>query len=730
MPAPPTPVDVEGLVARMTLEEKVGQLNQVSGPGGVPADLAAAVARGDVGSILNEVDVAVVNELQRIALEESRLGIPLLFGRDVIHGFATIFPIPLGQAASFDPELVRECAEVAAREAAASGIRWTFAPMVDIGRDARWGRVAECLGEDPHLSSVLARAMVQGFQGDDPSGPGRLGTCVKHFAGYGACEAGRDYDYTSIPEIELREVHLPPFKAALDAGVLSFMASFSDLNGVPASANRHLMTGILRDEWGFEGLVVSDWRSIPELTDHGIAEDERDAARLAADAGIDVDLAGGAYASHLADLVRAGEVPETRLDVMVTRVLRMKERLGLFERPETDPRLLPVPGRPEHLAAARRAAIRCTVLLRNEGDLLPLAPEALGSVAVLGPLADDPIEQLGTWAFDGDPGLSVTPLQAIREALAPAGTEVAWVPGLESTRSRERSGLDEAVRAAAASDVALLFLGEEAILSGEAHSRADIRLPGAQEELVRRVAATGTPVVLVLMAGRPLALEGTAELADAVLYAWHPGSMAGPALADLLFGRAVPSGKLPMSLPRVSGQVPIYHARRNSGRPAGPDRYIHLDDFPRHAHQTSGGNTCAHLDAGYTPLFPFGFGLSYTRFVYRDIRVDRPTVPLGGRVRIEATVWNAGSLPAEEVVQLYVRDLVGSVTRPVRELKGFHRVLLAPGECRRVAFDLHTDDLAFHRADLARVTEPGRFHAWIGGDADADLQASFEVVQD
>jgi len=726
---------IREILDRMTLREKVGQLNQITGrEGPVTEELAQRVRGGEVGSVLNEVDVRRVNELQRIAVTESRLGIPLLVGRDVIHGFRTILPIPLGQAATWDPELVRRGARLSALEAAGHGVRWTFAPMVDIGRDPRWGRVAECLGEDPHLAGVLAAAMVRGFQGDDLADPGSLAACAKHFAGYGASEAGRDYNTVSIPEGELRSVHLPPFLAALEAGVATFMASFSDLNGIPASANRFLLTELLREEWGFDGFVVSDWESIPQLCVHGLTADGREAALAAATAGVDMDMVSEVYTDHLAELVGEGALHEAHLDVMVARVLRVKFRLGLFENPYTEPERFPVDPPPSHFALAYDAAARSAVLLRNHEGLLPLAMERLESIAIIGPLAQEPQEQLGTWVFDGDPSFSVTPLEAIGALAAeevghrPSPVRVRYVRALETTRSEDRSGFAEVVEAAESADVALLFLGEEAVLSGEAHCRTDISLPGAQEALIRAVRETGTPVVLVVMAGRPLALEAVLDQVDALLFAWHPGTMAGPALADLLFGRAAPSGRLPMTFPRVTGQIPIYHAHRNTGRPATPGTFVHMKDLPRGASQLSTGGASFHLDTHYTPLFPFGFGLTYTEFVYSDLQVTPARIATDGQVRISVTLENTGDRNGVEVAQLYVRDPVASVTRPVRELKGFQRVALGAGERRTITFHLRAADLAFPGRDMKEVVEPGRIQVWVGGDAHAGLEGGFEIV--
>jgi beta-glucosidase len=719
---------VTELLSRMTREEKIGQLALVQGAHGqVPDHLRDALREGRIGSILNEVQVDTVNQLQRIAVEESRLGIPLLVGRDVIHGFRTVLPIPLGQAASWNPGLVARGARIAALEAAAAGINWTFAPMIDIARDPRWGRVAESLGEDPCLTGVLGAAMVRGFQGEDLARPGGIAACAKHFAGYGACESGRDYNTTDIPEHELRNVHLRPFKAAVDAGVASIMTSFSDLNGVPATGNEMLLTGILRGEWRYDGLVVSDWESVRQLAVHGLTPDDRESAYEAANAGCDVEMASTTYADHLGSLVSEGRISPAHLDAMVANVLRAKFRLGLFDTPFTDPAGLPAAACPEHLQVAREAALESVVLLKNDHRTLPLAADALTSVAVIGPLADDPHEQLGTWIFDGDARDSRTVLQAIR-ALVADRAAVHHVRGLETTRSRDRSGFAEALALAESSDAVILCLGEEAILSGEAHCRADIGLPGAQEELIEAVAGAGKPIILVVMAGRPLALERILGKVQALLYAWHPGTMGGPAIVDLLFGGASPSGKLPVTLPRVTGQIPIYYAHKHTGKPPTPESFVHIDAIEARAPQLSVGNTSFHLDAGYTPLFPFGFGLSYAAFDYSDIRVSHPVLTIPGTITISADVTNTGDREAAEVVQLYVRDLVGSITRPVRELKAFEKIALRPGERRTMDFTLATSDLAFCGRAMRLAAEPGRFHAWIGGSSEASLRTEFALV--
>ncbi len=723
---------LDELLSQMTLEEKVGQLQQVQAAGGhVPEHLRQALREGRVGSVLNEVHVDTVNELQSIAVNESRLGIPLLVGRDVIHGFKTVFPIPLGQAATWNPSLVERAARVAAQEAAAAGINWTFAPMVDIGRDPRWGRVAEGFGEDPFLTGVMGAASVRGYQGAELSAAGSIAACAKHFAGYGASESGRDYNTTNVAENELRNVHLPPFKAVIDAGVASLMTSFSDLDGVPATASQLLLRRILRDEWSFDGMVVSDWESIRQLAVHGFTAGDRDSAYEAVTAGVDMEMASTTYADHLVSLVHEGRVSIEQVDALTANVLRTKLRLGLFESPYTDASRFPAAGNDEYLAIARESALESVVLLKNAHHehhaVLPLALERLASLAVIGPLADDPYEQLGTWIFDGDPQYSVTTLQAVR---AHVGDRVVvhHAQGVRNTRSSDESAIADAVEVAERSDAVVLVLGEEAILSGEAHCRADITLPGAQETLIRAVAATGKPIVLVLMAGRALALERIVEHVHAVLYAWHPGVMGGPAIADLLFGVASPSGRLPTTFPRVTGQIPIYYAHKHTGKPPTNETVVHMNDIEARAPQLSVGNTSFHLDVAHTPLFPFGFGLSYGAFDYANITVSDAVLRHHGTIMVSVDVTNVGQHTADEVVQLYVRDVVANVTRPVRELKAFDRIRLHPGERQIVRFTLTADDLAFHGRQMRRMTEPGAFHVWIGGSSATELRTEFTLA--
>lgn len=715
------------LIQQMTLQEKIGQLHQVDAGGETISDtLRADVANGRIGSVINQDSLIVGNELQHIAVKESRLGIPLLAGRDVVHGFRTVMPIPLGQAASWNPDIVREGARIAALEARRNGINWTFAPMIDIARDARWGRIAEGFGEDPYLTGTLGAAMTAGFQGDDLGAPGSIAACAKHFAGYGASESGRDYNTTNIPENELRNIYLPPFKAAIDAGAATLMSSFSDIDGVPATANAFLLKQVLREEWGFDGMVVSDWDSVRELSVHGLTANDREAAFEAASAGVDMEMSGGAFIDHLADLVEGGQIALAEIDHKVANILRVKFRLGLFEAPFTEPDDYPAFGSTEALAVSKLAATDSAVLLQNRASTLPLDIEDLSSLAVIGPLADAPAEQLGTWVFDGDAGLSVTPLQAIRDMTA-GQIEVSYAPALTSTRDQSTDLFDDAITAAQGADAVLLFLGEEAILSGEAHSRADINLPGAQVQLVRELRKAGKPIIAVIMSGRPLTLDNILDDTDAILFAWHPGSMAGPALCDLLFGLVSPSGKLPVTFPKAVGQIPLYYNHKNTGRPPSPNTIVHIDDIEPGATQTSLGMTAFHLDTGYKPRFPFGFGLSYSTFEYSHLEISTSSLQVGEKLQISVQLTNTGPMAASETTQLYIRDLVGSVTRPVRELKRFAKTHLRPGETRTLTFELETRDLSFYRRDQSFGVEPGEFHLWVGGDSTCDLRAEFRL---
>ncbi|MCX2830946.1 glycoside hydrolase family 3 N-terminal domain-containing protein [Microbulbifer thermotolerans] len=726
---------IQSLLAQMSVQEKIGQL-ALRDWGTFKAedmkDIKQAIREGRVGGFLNvnfsSVDNNAFEELQRLAVEESPRGIPLLFGQDVIHGYETIFPIPLGQAASWNPELIRNGARIAAQEASADGIRWTFAPMIDISRDPRWGRIAETLGEDPLLTSILGVAMVEGFQTDNLSDPTSLAACGKHFAGYGAAEGGRDYNSAYIPERLLRDIYLPPFKAGIDAGMQSIMSTYSSLNDVPGTGSPFLFKQILRDEWGFDGFVVSDWNAVMEMIPHGYARDAKHAAALAANAGIDMEMHTDTYEQFLARLMDEGEFTEAQLDTAVANILRVKLRLGLWENPypraKTPAEREQIIRNDQFLNAAKEAAKETFVLLKNDKQLLPLKKGQ--TVALIGPLADAPHEQMGTWVYNGNKEHSRPLLPALRAMVGDKG-KILYAAGLEYSRDTSTRGFKAAIKAAKKADVVLFVGGEEAILSGEGHSRGDIRLPGAQAQLLAELAKTGKPLAMVLMAGRPLQLDQTLEQADAVMMAWHPGTMAGPALAEVLYGETSPSGRLPLSWPVGAGQIPIYYNHLPTGRPATDDNYTRIEKIGREVFQHQPGNSSNLLDYGHKPLFPFGYGLTYSEFHYSELELSDSTLDADGQLHVSATITNTGKRTATETVQLYVRDLVGSVSRPVRELKGFERITLAPGESRRVSFTLKANQLAFHNAQMQQVIEPGEFHVWIAPDAESGLQGSFTL---
>ena len=682
--------------------------------------------RGEVGSILNCTDPEQVNRIQRVAVEESRLGIPLIVARDVIHGYKTIFPIPLGQAASFNPEIVEKGARVAAVEASSDGIRWTFAPMIDVSRDARWGRIAESLGEDPYLTSVLGVAMIRGFQGDSLDDSTSVAACAKHFVAYGASEGGRDYNSTYIPERQLRDVYLPPFKAAVDAGCATFMTSFNDNDGVPSTANRFVLRDILRDEWDFDGMVVSDWTSVSEMINHGFCADAKDAAEKAVNAGVDMDMVSEAYIRNLALSVEEGKVPMKVIDDAVRNILRLKFRMGLFDNPYVDMSREDMTYVPAHLETARKAVEQSVILLKNDAGTLPLG-DRIRTIAVVGPMADAPYEQMGTWTFDGEREHTVTPLAALREMYGDR-VRIIYEPALAYTRDKSQAGIARAVNAARRADVVIAFVGEEAILSGEAHSLANVELQGAQKQLLRAVAATGRPLVTVVMAGRPLVLTDEADVSDALLFAFHPGTMGGPAIADILLGKVNPSGKTPVTFPRMAGQVPVYYGQKSTGRPALSEEML-VDEIPVEAGQTSIGCRSFYLDAGSTPLYPFGYGLSYTTFEYSGLMLSSDTYGMDDDITVTFNLSNSGPCEGTEIVQLYVRDLVGSVTRPVKELKAFRRVTLGSGETQAVSFNLPVRDLAFWGMDMTYGVEPGAFTLWVGPDSATGLSADFTVVK-
>lgn len=712
--------EIEQLLSRMTLEEKIGQMNQLNFDG-MSDELVQRIKKGEVGSLLNIIDPKQVNELQKVALENSRTGIPMIIGRDVIHGFKTIFPIPLGQAASFDPQMVETGAHVAATEARELGVNWTFAPMLDISRDARWGRIAESLGEDPYLAGELGAAMVKGFQGQNLSDPTSIAACVKHFIGYGAAEGGRDYNSTNIPPHLLYNVYLVPFKKAIDAGAATLMTSFNDNDGIPASGNKYLLKDVLRKDWKFDGFVVSDWASMTEMLAHGFAKDARDVAKISASAGVDMEMVSGAYSHNLKSLVESGEVTIADVDNAVRNILRVKFRMGLFENPYVDINQPSTLYSAEHLQAAKEAAVKSAILLKND-NVLPLKENV--KIAVIGPLANAPHDQMGTWVFDGDKNHTVTPLKALQTTYK--NINYVYEPALSFSRDKSTANFEKAKQAAASADVAIVFLGEEAILSGEAHSLSNINLIGVQSELLKAVKSVGKPVVLVIMAGRPLTIERDLPYADAILYNFHPGTMGGPAILDLLFGKANPSGKLPATFVREVGQIPMYYNHNNTGRPA-PAQVMTLDEIPLEAGQTSLGNTSFYLDSGKDPLYPFGFGLSYSTFEYSNLILSATSIPMGGELTAKVTVKNTSKVDGTEVVQLYVRDLVGSIVRPVKELKGFQRVELKAGESKTVEFKLTTDDLAFYGKDFVKKAETGDFNLWIGSSSKDGLKAEFAI---
>ena len=720
---------VDSVLAGLTLEEKLGQLTQnvlsaaVTGPQ-LPEASAADIRAGRIGSFLGTSGAEVTRNLQRVAMEQSRAKIPLLFAYDVIHGFRTIFPTPLAEAASWDPAAVERGARVAAAEGAANGLHWTFAPMVDIARDPRWGRIVEGSGEDPYLGSVMAAARVRGFQGaDSTTGVAHkfrdtltLIATAKHFVAYGAAEGGRDYNVADVPPRTLREIYLPPFHAAANAGAGSVMASFNELDGVPMHANRDLIDGVLRREWGWDGILVSDYTGVMELLNHGAAADSAEAARISIDAGVDVDMVSTFFLKKLPAEVGAGRVPIAVIDSAVRRVLRAKYERGLFQDPyrySSVARERALTLAPAFVREARDMARRSIVLLKNEGGVLPLRKN-LGAIAVIGPLADDSASALGAWAGAGRPQDVVTPLAGIRQAVG-AGGRVLYARGAPADTA-DSSGFAEAVRVAREADAVVLVIGEREDMSGEAHSRASLDLPGVQSELARAVyaaaRAAGKPMVVVLMNGRPLSVPWLADNVPAIVEAWHLGVQTGPALADVIFGDFNPGGKLPVSFPRTVGQVPTYYNHKNTGRP--PVEGIRWNS--------------KYIDVPWTPLWPFGHGLSYTTFAYGPPRISKTEIQPTDSLTVSVDVTNSGTLDGDEVVQVYVRDDAASVTRPVKMLKGFRRVTLRAGERRTLTFTLRPQDLAFYDIRMRHVVEPGTFTVWAAGSSVGGQPVRFRVV--
>ena len=719
---------VNTLLKQMTIEEKAGQLTQFAGASPQTMDL---IKQGKVGSLLGVLGAQQANEVQRAALQ-SRLKIPLILGYDVIHGYRTVFPVPLASAGSFDPQLIEQAERVAAKEASASGVKWVFAPMVDIARDPRWGRIVEGAGEDPYLGSLIAAAKIRGLQGKSLADPESVVACAKHYVAYGATEGGRDYNTVDISEQLLREVYLPPFHAAVDAGSGTLMSAFQDLNGVPASANHHTLTDILRDEWKFNGFMVSDFSAIHELIAHGTATDDAQAATESLTAGVDMDMVDGAYLKELPGLVKSGKVPASVVDEAVRRVLRIKFKAGLFEHPYTDANrektdILT----PESREVARKLGFESLVLLQNNNDLLPLSRKQ--TIAVIGPLANDKASQLGPWAGNGQAADAVTPLEALRQKLgndhvlyakgvdippfesgraagvaAPAPASATGATGGET--ENQPASIDDAVSTASKSDVVVLFVGELAAMSGEASSRSSLDLPGDQMKLIDAVVATRKPVVLVLESGRPLDIRWAPQKVSAIVQAWFLGVEAGNAIAHTLLGDASPSGRLPLSWPRSVGEIPTYYNHKSTGRPTAPDRWH-----------------TGYLDQGSAPLFPFGYGLTYTKFSYGNLKMESPAVAANGTLRVSADILNTGAREGTEVVQLYVHVRVAPTSRPVRELKGFQRVSLAPGEHKTVEFTVKANDLGSYDPAMHWIVPSGTYDVWVAPDSASGIQAAFEV---
>ena len=709
-------VFIDELMKKMTLEEKIGQLNllvpegEVTGPGGLDSNYRKLIREGKAGAVFNAYTVENVRELQRIAVEESRLKIPLIFGLDVIHGHRTIFPIPLGQACSWDLEAIRRSDRIAASEATAEGLNWTFAPMVDIARDPRWGRVTEGAGEDTWLGCRIAEARVRGFQGQDLTDVTTMMACVKHFAAYGAAQAGRDYSTVDMSDVSLLEWYLPPYKAAVDAGAGSVMTSFNEIAGVPSTGNHWLLTDLLKNEWGFKGFVVTDWTAIDEMVNHGVVADTIEAAALALNSGVDMDMMSGTYHDYLKQLVEEKKVSLTSIDDAVRRVLKAKEKLGLFSTPYRycDPdRQAKELMTPENLQFAREFTAKCCVLLKNDNKTLPI-PSSVKTIAVIGPLADSQQDMLGAWSAAGQREKCITLLQGIKNKVGDK-VSVTYIKGC-NTNDDDRSGFSTALQAAKKADYVILALGENGWMSGEASSRADIDLPGVQNELAKEIMKIGKPTAVVLFNGRPLAISTLAETAPAILETWFGGTEAGNGIADVLFGDYNPSGKLTMTFPRSVGQVPIHYNMKNTGRPIKPD-----DPNEKYVSR--------YLDLPNTPLFPFGFGLSYTRFEYSNLVVGMN----GDEININVDVKNAGAIDGEEVVQLYIQDKVATLTRPVKELKGFAKVLIPAGESITVSINLTVDDLAFYHSDLQKYREPGEFVAYVGTNSAETISQSFRL---
>lgn len=748
---------VEALLKNMTLDEKIGQLVEFSGgfatgPGSANPKYGELVKHGRVGALINVVGAEATNRYQHLAVEKTRLHIPLLFGLDVIHGHRTTFPIPLAIAASWDPKAAETVARTGAEEARADGIDWVFSPMVDIARDPRWGRIVESNGEDPYLGSAMTRAWVQGYQQGDLSRPDSVAACVKHFAAYGAAIAGRDYNAVDVSPIALRQIYLQPYRAAVDAGVATVMSAFNSLNGIPASADPLTLTQILRNEWGFDGFVVSDWGAVGELLNHAIAADGATAARKALEAGVDMDTESNLFGTTLAAQVRSGKIPESVVDEAVRRVLRVKFALGLFDHPYTQPEPK-YEATPKRRALARKVADETMVLLKNDPansmvPLLPLSKKA-GTVALIGPMSDNAAEMLGAWSGPGNPKDVITLKAELGKRL---GNRLLYAEGCGLLSGEDANALKdnengipvpqeqqmpvpndartiaEAVQTAKKADIVIMALGEPAWMEGEASSRAYLGFTGSQEKLLQAVVGTGKPVILVVLAGRPLVLKWADAHVPAIIEAWSPGIEAGPAIADVLFGDVNPSGKLPASMPRAVGQEPLYYAQLPTGRP----EYVDLNHMSWGAQKY----VSRYVDEQNSALFPFGWGLSYTKFQFSKPVVSRSEIPLKDvladhkpMVVVDVEVTNTGSVAGTEVAQLYIRNTLASVEQPVRELKGFARITLAPGETKHVEFPLGFKELSFYNVDLKRTVEPTTYEVWVGGSSLAGQKTSFKVTE-
>ena len=696
---------IELLLSKMTTEEKVGQMVQ---RGSSKAENIAKdkenIKAGRIGSLLNTGDAKDVNAYQKIAVEESRLGIPLIIGHDVIHGFLTTFPIPLAQACSWDLDLIEDSEAIAAKEAATAGIRWTFSPMVDIARDARWGRVAEGAGEDAYLCSQIAKSRVRGFQRLNEDGYPTVAACVKHFAGYGAAEGGRDYSSAEISERTMRETYLPPFKAAVDEGCLTLMAAFHDVSGVPCSGSKFLLTDVLVNEWGFDGFVISDWGSVNELESHGIAANRSEAGKLAAEAGVHMDMHENTYQENLKDLFEAGLLSQECIDNAVRRVLRVKFELGLFEKPYTDEALAEkVNLCNEHKECALELARKSVVLLKNENKTLPLSDD-IKKIGVIGPMSDSGNAMIGCWQSWGKEESIVTILQGIKQKVS-EDVSIEYARGCEFYDESVQD-FSEAIKVAQNSDIIIMSLGEGAGYSGENRNRMNLGLPGQQQNLLEEIHKTGKPIVLVVAAGRPLSISWAKEHVQAIVYAWHLGNQAGNAIADILYGDFNPSGKLAITIPRSVGQSPIFYSKKNFGKPS----------------------IVGYLDGEATPLYPFGFGLSYTTFEYSSLKLNAPSLKMGGELEVAVTIRNTGDVAGEEVVQLYIRDLVASVARPLKELKGFEKVYIEAKAQKEIKFSIKSEELGFYGLDNLYTVEAGDFKLWVGPNSDEGLEADFKLL--